>query len=170
MPATRVCNCASPSSPLVLDEGMTFGRSYQTRITDDMTACHGLADVVTGTLRPGHPPRRTRPTRSTGRAMYRSLFPPLMQGSCGISVAALRLDPSPGAAGDLSRFVGVHAWPDRRVDVMLARFLVSRGAARCTLARGSRGSSTATWPSAPNRPSEAALDGLDRAADAQTNG
>jgi hypothetical protein len=29
----------------------------------------------------------------------------------------LRLVPSPGAAGDLSRFAGVFAWPDRRVEV-----------------------------------------------------
>src|SRR6266568_4483476 len=54
---------------------------------------------------------------STGRAMYRSLFADLMASLCGISVPPLRLDASPGAAGDLSRFAGVYAWPDRRVDV-----------------------------------------------------
>lgn len=34
----------------------------------------------------------------------------------GISVP-LRLDASPGTASDLSRFAGLYAWPDRRVDV-----------------------------------------------------
>jgi CubicO group peptidase (beta-lactamase class C family) len=50
----------------------------------------------------------------TGRALYRSMFPDLMQAHFGIGMPALRLRPSPGAAGDLSRFVGVYAWPDRR--------------------------------------------------------
>lgn len=50
---------------------------------------------------------------STGRAMYRSLFAELMTEWFGISEPTLRLEPSPGAAGDLSRFVGVYAWPDR---------------------------------------------------------
>jgi CubicO group peptidase (beta-lactamase class C family) len=54
---------------------------------------------------------------STGRAMYRSLFTDLMPPLSGISVPPLRLDASPGAAGDLSRFAGIYAWPDRRVDV-----------------------------------------------------
>jgi CubicO group peptidase (beta-lactamase class C family) len=54
---------------------------------------------------------------STGRAMYRSLFADLMASSFGINVAPLRLDPPPGAAGDLSRFAGVYAWPDQRVEV-----------------------------------------------------
>jgi CubicO group peptidase (beta-lactamase class C family) len=57
---------------------------------------------------------------STGRAMYRSLFPELMETLFGISVPPLRLDGSPGAAGDLSRFAGVYAWPDRRVEVTAA--------------------------------------------------
>ena len=35
----------------------------------------------------------------------------------GIGMPALRLEPSPGAARDLSRFAGVYAWPDRRSDV-----------------------------------------------------
>ncbi len=43
---------------------------------------------------------------STGRAMYRSLFADLMEPLFGISVPPLRLDPSPDAAGDLSRFAG----------------------------------------------------------------
>jgi CubicO group peptidase (beta-lactamase class C family) len=54
---------------------------------------------------------------STGRAMYRSLFADLMPPLCGISVPPLRLDPIPGAAGDLSRFAGLYAWPDRQVHV-----------------------------------------------------
>jgi CubicO group peptidase (beta-lactamase class C family) len=52
-----------------------------------------------------------------GRAMYRSLFPDLMQSLFAISVPPLRLDPSPGAADDLSRFAGAYAWPDRQVKI-----------------------------------------------------
>jgi CubicO group peptidase (beta-lactamase class C family) len=58
---------------------------------------------------------------STGRAMYRSLFADLMEALFGISVPPLRLDASPGAAADLSRFAGVYAWPDRHVEVTAAR-------------------------------------------------
>lgn len=54
---------------------------------------------------------------STGRAMYRSLFADLMPPLCGITVPPLRLDASPGAAGELSRFAGIYAWPDRQVEV-----------------------------------------------------
>ena len=54
---------------------------------------------------------------STGRALYRSLFPILMQAWFGIAMPALRLDSSPGAAGDLARFGGVYAWPDLRWEV-----------------------------------------------------
>jgi CubicO group peptidase (beta-lactamase class C family) len=54
---------------------------------------------------------------STGRALYRSLFTDLMQSAFGVGVTPRSLDPSPGAAGDLSRFEGVYAWPDWRVDV-----------------------------------------------------
>jgi len=54
---------------------------------------------------------------STGRAMYRSLFAVLMQALFGISVPTLVLDVVPDAAGDLSRFAGVYAWPDQRVEV-----------------------------------------------------
>ena len=53
----------------------------------------------------------------TGRALYRSLFPDVMDAWFGVQVPALRLEPSEGAAGDLSRFTGVYAWPDRRWDV-----------------------------------------------------
>jgi len=54
---------------------------------------------------------------NTGRAMYRSLFADLMKSLFGISVPPLRIEPIAGAAGDLSRFAGVYAWPDRRVEV-----------------------------------------------------
>jgi CubicO group peptidase (beta-lactamase class C family) len=65
----------------------------------------------------------------TGRALYRSMFPGLMRDFFGVDMPALRLDPSPGAAGDLSRFVGVYAWPDRRWEVTATRTgLVIRGA------------------------------------------
>src|SRR5204862_5531550 len=46
-----------------------------------------------------------------------SLFPEVMQSLFAISVPPLRLDPSPGAVDDLSRFAGAYVWPDRRVDV-----------------------------------------------------
>jgi hypothetical protein len=54
---------------------------------------------------------------STGRAMYRSFFADLMQSLFRISIPPLRLETSPGAAGDLSRFAGIYAWPDRQVEV-----------------------------------------------------
>jgi CubicO group peptidase (beta-lactamase class C family) len=54
---------------------------------------------------------------STGRAMYRPLFADLMPSLCGIRVPPLRLDPVPGVAGDLSRFAGIYAWPDRQAEV-----------------------------------------------------
>jgi CubicO group peptidase (beta-lactamase class C family) len=54
---------------------------------------------------------------STGRALYRSLFSDVMKAWFGVSVPALRLETSLGAAGDLSRFAGVYAWPDRRWEV-----------------------------------------------------
>ena len=50
---------------------------------------------------------------STGRAMCRSLLRELTSECFGMSEPALQLEPSPGAAGDLSRFAGVYAWPDR---------------------------------------------------------
>jgi CubicO group peptidase (beta-lactamase class C family) len=53
----------------------------------------------------------------TGRAMHRSLLADLMEPLFGIAVPPLSLRASPGAAGDLSRFTGRYAWPDRRVDV-----------------------------------------------------
>jgi CubicO group peptidase (beta-lactamase class C family) len=54
---------------------------------------------------------------SSGRTLYRSLFPILLRAWFGIGMPALRLAPSPGAAGDLGRFAGVYAWPDRRWEV-----------------------------------------------------
>jgi CubicO group peptidase (beta-lactamase class C family) len=53
----------------------------------------------------------------TGRAMYRSLFADLMESLFGFGIPPLRLAPAPGAAGDLARFAGVYAWPDRRIEV-----------------------------------------------------
>jgi CubicO group peptidase (beta-lactamase class C family) len=53
----------------------------------------------------------------SGRAMYRALFPDLMQSLFGISVPSLRLEPSRAGADDLSSFAGVYAWPDRRIQV-----------------------------------------------------
>ncbi|MGN6793506.1 MAG: serine hydrolase domain-containing protein, partial [Streptosporangiaceae bacterium] len=53
----------------------------------------------------------------TGRAMYRSLFAELMASLFGISVPPLSLAASPDAAGDLARFAGIYAWPDRQVNV-----------------------------------------------------
>jgi hypothetical protein len=49
--------------------------------------------------------------------MYRSLFADLMKSLFGISVPPLRLDASPATAGDLFRFTGIYAWPDRHVEV-----------------------------------------------------
>jgi CubicO group peptidase (beta-lactamase class C family) len=54
---------------------------------------------------------------STGRATYRSLLTELMDSLFGIHVPPLRLEPSPGAAGDLARFAGAYAWPDRQLRV-----------------------------------------------------
>jgi hypothetical protein len=54
---------------------------------------------------------------STGRALYRSLFPDLMQACFGIGMPALQLEPSLRGAGDLARYAGVYAWPDQRWEV-----------------------------------------------------
>lgn len=53
----------------------------------------------------------------SGRALYRSIFPPVMKAWFDTHVPPLPLEPSDGAAGELSRFAGVYAWPDRRWDV-----------------------------------------------------
>jgi hypothetical protein len=72
---------------------------------------------------------------STGRAMYRSLFADLMESLFAITVSPLSLAPSPGAAGDLSRFAGVYAWPDRRIEVTAP--------GSCLLIKGDHGSTEA---------------------------
>jgi CubicO group peptidase (beta-lactamase class C family) len=56
----------------------------------------------------------------TGRALYRSLFADLIEPVFGIGFPPLDLGASPGAAGDLARFAGVYAWPDRRAEVTAA--------------------------------------------------
>jgi CubicO group peptidase (beta-lactamase class C family) len=86
----------------------------------DVLGWDGLIDGERGVLRliPGHRAAVVLMTNgSTGRLVYRALFPELMQSLFGVEVPPLRLDPDPGAAGDLSKFVGTYAWPDRRVDV-----------------------------------------------------
>jgi CubicO group peptidase (beta-lactamase class C family) len=50
---------------------------------------------------------------STGRAACRSLFGELLKEWFEVDAPALSLEPSAHAAGDLSRFAGVYAWPDR---------------------------------------------------------
>jgi hypothetical protein len=57
---------------------------------------------------------------STGRAMQRSVFAELIEGLFGIHAPRRALAAAPGAAGDLGRFAGVYAWPDRTVDVTVA--------------------------------------------------
>jgi hypothetical protein len=52
--------------------------------------------------------------------MYRPLFADLVRSSFGIGVPQMCLDAEPGVAGGLSRFAGVYAWPDRRVEVTAA--------------------------------------------------
>jgi CubicO group peptidase (beta-lactamase class C family) len=54
---------------------------------------------------------------SSGRAFARTLLPELMSTAFGVDVPGLALNPVPDAAGDLSRFAGTYAWPDRRIDV-----------------------------------------------------
>lgn len=56
---------------------------------------------------------------SDGRIFYRSLVGELMD-AFGIRMPSLRLEPRPGAAGDLSRFAGGYAWADRRYVVAAA--------------------------------------------------
>ena len=56
----------------------------------------------------------------TGRALYRSFFAAVMESLFEITLPPLRLDAEPGVAGDLSRFAGVYAWPDRRIQVAAA--------------------------------------------------
>jgi CubicO group peptidase (beta-lactamase class C family) len=67
---------------------------------------------------------------STGRATYRSLFAELMPSSFGIEVPPVRLEAEPAAAGELSRYAGVYAWPDRRVEVTPTAQTLSIASAR----------------------------------------
>ena len=53
----------------------------------------------------------------SGRAMYRALFAELMPSLFEITVPPLRLEAERHAGEDLSRYAGVYAWPDRRVEV-----------------------------------------------------
>jgi CubicO group peptidase (beta-lactamase class C family) len=52
-----------------------------------------------------------------GRSLARSLLPGLVSSLFGRGVPALRLDAATGAAGELARFEGTYAWPDRVVEV-----------------------------------------------------
>ena len=74
---------------------------------------------------------------NTGRALYRSLFADVMRSLFEVSVPPLRLDAEPGVAGDLSRYAGVYAWPDRRVEVTAAD--------TCLLINSEHGE-TEAWP------------------------
>lgn len=51
---------------------------------------------------------------NTGRALYRALFPELMDQCFGIRMPPLNLQPAAKTPGDLRRFAGIYAWPDRR--------------------------------------------------------
>jgi CubicO group peptidase (beta-lactamase class C family) len=51
----------------------------------------------------------------TGRPLQRDVFAELMGSLFGIAVPRLRL--KAGTVGELARFAGVYAWPDRRVEV-----------------------------------------------------
>lgn len=53
---------------------------------------------------------------STGRAMYRSLFHPVLH-EVGVVVPPLQLGVDPTAEVDLDRFAGDYAWPDRHCRV-----------------------------------------------------
>ena len=57
---------------------------------------------------------------SRGRAMYRTLAPVLMKDVFGTDVPPPHLEPAEGSAGELSRFAGVYAWPDRQFVVQAA--------------------------------------------------
>jgi hypothetical protein len=69
----------------------------------------------------------------TGRSLYRSMFPDLMRDRFGVAMPGLPLTPSAGAAGDLERFAGVYAWPDRRFEVAVAGDGLTIAGARTTL-------------------------------------
>jgi CubicO group peptidase (beta-lactamase class C family) len=54
---------------------------------------------------------------SNGRALHRTLLAELVPRVSGLRPSSLLLTPRPGAAGDLARFAGTYAWPDRRLTV-----------------------------------------------------
>lgn len=54
-----------------------------------------------------------------GRALCRPVLEAVL-ASFGVAVPPLRLNPAPGAAGNLARFAGIYGWPDRRVEVRAA--------------------------------------------------
>jgi CubicO group peptidase (beta-lactamase class C family) len=54
---------------------------------------------------------------AAGRKLYRALFPELLDEWFGLGMPALELRTTPSAAGDLSRYEGVFAWPDWRFEV-----------------------------------------------------
>ncbi len=56
----------------------------------------------------------------SGRAAYRTLVPRLATELFGIDVPAPHTRPMEGAAGELGRFAGDYAWPDRCVSVRVA--------------------------------------------------
>jgi hypothetical protein len=57
---------------------------------------------------------------TSGRAMYRSLFGDLIASEFDIDLPPLSLASSANAAGDLSRFAGFYAWPDRNLEVTVS--------------------------------------------------
>jgi CubicO group peptidase (beta-lactamase class C family) len=57
---------------------------------------------------------------STGRALYRTLFPEVLEPAFNIRMPALGLEAWTNRLADLSRFAGVYAWPDRRVECTAA--------------------------------------------------
>jgi CubicO group peptidase (beta-lactamase class C family) len=56
----------------------------------------------------------------TGRSLYRSLFPAVLDELFGVRMPELQLKPEAGAGGDLSRFEGAYAWPDQRWEVTVS--------------------------------------------------
>ena len=56
---------------------------------------------------------------SNGRALHRTLLAELVPRVSGLRPSSVTLSPSPGAAGNLARFAGTYAWPDRRTTVVV---------------------------------------------------
>jgi CubicO group peptidase (beta-lactamase class C family) len=53
----------------------------------------------------------------SGKSMYRSLFEELLAEVFSVHMPGLQLEPRPGSAGELDRFAGTYAWPDREYRV-----------------------------------------------------